>query len=149
MYTDDSYLLPDPVMQSEFYRDTPVKRLFAWFVDTAISIALMVPALFMTAFTGLLFLPFLFFVVGFAYRVLTLATGSATWGMRFMSLEMRDAQGQRFDLGTAFMHTLGYTVSMAITPLQIVSIVLMFTSERKQGLTDLGLGTVALNRRAS
>ena len=37
---------------------------------------------------------------------------------------------------------------MAIFPLQLVSIVLMLISDRKQGLTDHLLGTVALNRSA-
>ncbi|MGJ8558402.1 MAG: RDD family protein, partial [Sulfitobacter geojensis] len=42
---------------------------------------------------------------------------------------------------------LGYSVSFAIPVLQLISIVLMLTSARRQGLTDMVLGTVALNKR--
>ena len=48
----------------------------------------------------------------------------------------------------AFLHTLGYTVSIGMPLLQVISIVLMLTTERAQGLSDHVLGTVALNRRA-
>ncbi|MFP4405096.1 RDD family protein, partial [Rhodosalinus sp.] len=94
------------------------------------------------------FFPFLMLVVGLIYRTLTIAGGSATWGMRLMSIELRDRRGERLDFGQALMHTLGYSVSLAFPLLQAISIVLMLTGERRQGLTDLVLGTVMLNRRA-
>jgi len=140
--------LPDPHSQPEFYADVPLKRLIAWLIDTiliAVLSALIVP---FTFFTGLFFFPFLMLVIGFAYRVVMLANGSATLGMRLTAIEFRDAQGAKFDLQTAFMHTLGYSFSIAIVPVQMVSIVLMLTTERAQGLSDHMLGTVALNRRA-
>jgi uncharacterized RDD family membrane protein YckC len=68
--------------------------------------------------------------------------------MRLVSIEMRRADGDRFDLGTAFLHTLGFHVSFAFFVVQIVSIVLMLTTNRAQGLTDHLLGTVAINRVA-
>lgn len=139
--------LPDPVLQPEFYDSVTVKRGLAWVIDALLILVLVVPAVVMTAFIGLFFLPFMFLVVGFAYRLLTIAGGSATWGMRIMAIEFRDAEGRRFDLGQAFLHTLGYTVSMSVFPLQLISIVLMFATERGQGLTDLVLGSVAVNRR--
>lgn len=138
--------LPDPDRYEEVYADTPSKRLFAWLVDmviVALLSALVVP---FTFFTGIFFFPALMMVIGFAYRVITLTRGSATWGMRLMSMELRTANGQRFDLGTAFLHTFGYSVSLAVFPLQIVSIVLMLTSARRQGLTDHFLGTVPMNK---
>jgi len=61
---------------------------------------------------------------------------------------MRTMHGERFDLGTAFGHTLGYSLSIAAFPVQAVSILLMLTTARGQGLTDHVLGTVALNRRS-
>ena len=115
--------------------------------DIVEGIALLVPVVVMTAFVGLFFLPFLFFVTGFIYRVATITGRSATWGMRLMSIEFRDSRGEHFDFSQAFMHTLGYTVSMAIFPLQLISIAMMFLTERGQGLTDMLLGTVAINRR--
>ncbi len=139
--------LPDPVMQPEFYADVTVKRGLAWVIDTIVISILILPIILMTAFIGLFFLPFLYLVVGFAYRWISLSGTSATFGMRLMSIEFRDSEGRRFDGGTAFMHTLGYTLSMAFPLVQLASIALMFINERGQGVTDHVLGTVAINRR--
>ncbi len=140
--------LPDPEHQAEFYADVPLKRGLAWIVDMVLIglvTLLIVP---FTAFTALFFLPVLFLTVSFTYRVWSLAARSATPGMRLMSIEFRDRWGRKFDFGTAFLHTLGYTLTIATLLLQLLSIGLMLTSARKQGLTDLVLGTVAINRPA-
>lgn len=142
------FTLPDPDMQPEFYSEVPTKRLIAWVVDMILIALACVVILPITAFTGIFFFPFLMLVIGFIYRVVTLATGSATWGMRFASIEFRDRTGSRFDLGTAFLHTLGYHVSLSVFPLQILSIILMLTSSRAQGLTDHIIGSVAINKPA-
>ena len=110
--TAQTWTIPDPQVQPEFYADIPLKRLLAWVVDCVLiglTVALIVP---FTAFVGLFFLPVMFLVVGFLYRWMTLAGGSATWGMRLMSVEMRDGYGRRFDGCTAFLHTLGYSISL-------------------------------------
>ena len=140
--------LADPITQPQFYRDVAGKRLLAWIVDTIVIGLICLVILPFTAFLALFFFLGLYAVVGFMYRTITLATGSATWGMRLMAIEIRDASGQRLDLGQAFLHTLGYTVSWAVAPLQLISIVLMATSNRGQGLTDIVMGSAALNRRA-
>ncbi|MEL6101983.1 MAG: RDD family protein [Pseudomonadota bacterium] len=140
--------LADPITQPQFYASVPTKRLMAWVVDAVIIgiiTAIIVP---FTAFLALFVIAGLYVTVGFLYRVITLAIGSATWGMALFAIEFRDAGGARFDLGTAFLHTVGYHVSWAIAPLQLISIVLMATTARGQGLTDHIMGTVALNRRA-
>ena len=147
MYADATHL-PDPARQPEFYASVPTKRALAWVFDMVITVAFLIPALVMTAFIGLFFLPFLYFTVGFIYRVITLSTGSATWGMRLMSIELRDARGQRFDFSQAFLHTAGYTFSLLVAPLQLVSALFMCVTERGQGLSDLVLGSVMINRRA-
>ena len=139
--------LPDPLRQAEFYDSVPTKRLIAWFLDGLIILGLTLLTLPFTLFLGLLFLMPLYAVIGFAYRVVTLSTGSATLGMRLVAIQMRQQSGHRFDLGTAFLHTLGFYVSFAIPLIQVASIVLMLTSARGQGLTDHVLGTTALNRR--
>lgn len=138
--------LPDPYTHAEMYADVPSKRLIAWGVDFLAIAAMTLVLVPITLFTALLYLPFLWLMVSFLYRWTTLTTGGATWGMRFTSIEFREGNGQRLDTLTAFLHTLGYHVSIAIFPLQLVSIALMLMSERKQGLTDHILGTVALNR---
>jgi len=140
--------LPDPFSQPQFYASVPAKRLIAWLLDLVIIVGLCLIALPLTAFLGLFFWPVMLLVIGFAYRVVTLANGSATWGMWFVGVELRDAQGARFDLSLALAHTLGYSLSMAFPILQVISVVLMLTGARKQGLSDNFLGTAALNRRA-
>ncbi len=143
-----SFALPDPQTQSEFYADVPLKRLFAWVIDVVLIAIVGLLILPFTAFTGVFFFPALMAVVGFVYRVVTLASGSATWGMRLVSLEMRRQTGDRFDFTTALLHTIGFYVSVAMAPLQLISIVLMLMSSRAQGLTDHVMGTVAINRAA-
>jgi hypothetical protein len=69
--------------------------------------------------------------------------------MRLFAIEFRNANGQRLDQAEAFQHTLGFMLSFTFFPVQILSMVLMATSARGQGLTDHILGTVALNRRAA
>ena len=147
--SDITWHLPDPDLQPEFYADVAAKRLVAFLVDTLVILVLSVLVVPFTAFTGLFFFPVLMAVVGFAYRVVTIARGSATWGMGLMAIEFRAADGQRFDLWLAFAHTSGLTVSFALPILQVISIVLMLTSARGQGLSDLVLGSVAINRRAA
>lgn len=147
--TDYTWHIPDPVTQPEFYADVPVKRLVAWVADTLLVAVICLLILPFTAFTGLFFFPLLMLTVGFAYRVATIARGSATWGMRLVAIEFRTLSGRRFDLPMAFLHTLGFTLSCLFAILQIASVVLMLTTPRAQGLTDHLLGTVALNRRAN
>jgi hypothetical protein len=62
------------------------------FAIIAVLTAIVVP---FTFFTGLFFLPVLFLFVGFLYRWATIATGSATWGMRLAAIELRAADGGR------------------------------------------------------
>ena len=149
MAMHDTWALPDPDTQPEFYADVPAKRLVAFVVDTLIILVLSLLVVPFTAFTGLFFFPVLMAVIGFAYRVATIARGSATWGMRLVAIEFRAADGRRFDLGLAFAHTLGLTISFALPLLQVISVVLMLPRPRGEGLSDLVLGTVALNRRAT
>ncbi|WP_135505774.1 RDD family protein [Roseovarius aestuariivivens] len=147
--TDSSWHLPDPQTQPEFYADVPLKRLLAWGVDTVVILIATLLILPFTAFTGLFFLPLLFLTVSFAYRVVTIARSSATWGMRLLAIEFRTATGARFDTAHALMHSAGYTFCWMVPLLQLASIILMATSERAQGLSDLALSTVVINQRAA
>lgn len=147
-HSDSGWGLPDPHTQAEFYDDVPTKRLLAWVVDS-ILIALIVFVLtLLSIFTALFILPLVWLTVGFLYRWVTIAGRSATPGMRLVSLELRRADGSRFDGTTALLHTAGYTVSVVTFPLQLISIAMMLLTERKQGLTDMILGTAAINRAA-
>lgn len=139
--------LPDPDRQPQFYAGVPTKRLIAWIIDTLLIFAVCVLIGVMTVFVGFLLFPLLMLVIGFFYRLITITSGSATWGMRFTGIEFRTAEGALFNGKMALAHTLGYSISFAMIPLQIISIILMLIGARGQGLTDNLLGTVALNRR--
>ncbi|QUJ77510.1 RDD family protein [Sulfitobacter albidus] len=141
-------MLPDPDTQPQFYDGVPLKRFVAWVVDVvlvALLVAVVVP---FTAFIGLFFLPVLYAVLSFAYRTVSIARGSATLGMRLMSIELRRHDDRPLDLPHAFFHTLGYALSWAMPLVQLAAVVTMLGSERRQSITDMVLGTVALNRRA-
>ena len=140
--------LPDPMMQEEFYAETPTKRLIAWVIDMVIILILSAAVIPFTAFTGIFFFPLLVLVIGFIYRTVTLAAASATIGMRLMAIEFRTREGSRFDTASALLHTFGYSVSIGMPLLQTISVVLMLTSARRQGLTDMIMGSVCLNRPA-
>jgi uncharacterized RDD family membrane protein YckC len=139
--------LPDPEYQAEFYTMTVPKRLVAWVIDSILIVLLCVGAVFLTAFVGLFIWPLLYLVIGFVYRAATLSNGSATLGMRFAGIELRDLTGRRLDGQQAVLHTAGYTLSIAIPVLQVISIIMMLTTAKGQGLSDSLLGTVVLNRR--
>ena len=138
--------LADPITQPEFYQNVASKRLMAWVIDTvliALIAMLIVP---FTAFTAIFFFFGLMAVVGFVYRTFTLASRSATWGMRLVAIEIRNGHGAPLDFHSAFLHTLGYTISWSVAPLQLISIILMATSNQGQGLTDRLIGSAAQNR---
>ncbi len=141
--------LPDPLAEPEFYQGVPGKRLVAWVIDVMAIGLLTILALPLTAFTGLFYFPFLFFLVGFLYRWVGLSRWSATLGMRFAAIEIHDADGAPLDAGNAFLHTVGYAASVALFPAQLVSVALMLVMPRRQGLTDLVLGTAAIRRMRS
>jgi uncharacterized RDD family membrane protein YckC len=146
--TDPLWGLPDPDTDADLYADIPTKRFIAWVVDViliSLLTAVLVP---FTLFTALFYLPFLYMVISFLYRWVSIARNSATPGMRFMSIELRNRMGEPLDGGLAALHTLGYFVSVAVFPLQLVSVALMLISARRQGLTDHILGTAVLNKPA-
>ncbi|ARO14304.1 RDD family protein [Ketogulonicigenium robustum] len=141
--------LPDPKTEPDFYRLVTFKRLVAWIIDGFVLFALSGAIVLLTVFVGLFFLGAIWFVLGFLYRWGALTLWSATPGMRLMSIELRTEQGERLDNRTALLHTLGYAISVAITPLQIISVLLMIFRGAGQGLTDMVLRTAMINRPAS
>lgn len=139
--------LPNPETHPEFYENVSAKRLFAWVVDSAliaVAAALLVP---LTGFVGLFIWPVFYLTVGLAYRILALAQWSATPGMQLAGIELRDRDGAPLDLGLASFHSIGFSVTIALPFLQLLSIVLMLTSTFGQGLSDHVLGTVMLRKR--
>lgn len=146
--------LPQPQRQVEFYDGVPVKRLIAWGIDMIITAVLAAPLILPTVGISvflifpILLVPLFFTLVGFLYRWAFLSMGSATIGMRIMSIELRDHEGLKISGTTAFLHTLGSTLSFGMPLIQIASMALMATTQRGQGLTDMVLGTTMLNKSA-
>ena len=141
--------LPDPKLLPEFYAFVLPKRLFAWVMDAVLILLLTLLIIVATAFTALAIAPVLGVAVNVAYRYVGLVKWSATPGMALMAVELRDARGERLEPGTALFHTLIYTAASATVILQVVSVVMMLTSDRRQGLPDVLLGTAMLNRPRS
>ncbi len=140
--------LPDPFRQAEFYSGVAAKRLVAWVLDTVLIFLLTVLIVPFTGFLALLALPTVYVAINLGYRTVALARWSATPGMLMLAIEFRGPDGHRLDTPTAFLHSLGYTLSTAFVLPQIASVVLMLVTARGQGLSDHVLGTVALNRPA-
>jgi uncharacterized RDD family membrane protein YckC len=138
--------LPDPVYDHAFYDGVPAKRFFAWLVDAVI-------VTIVTFLLGLVTLsllwwvwPVTFILTSFLYRTGTIATGSATWGMRLLNIELRGPTGARLTTGEAAVHTLGYMVATGFVILQLISMGMMAFGARGQGLHDLLIGSTAINR---
>ena len=136
--------LPDPVEHAAYYYDVNLKRLIAWFID-AVAIRFLISLL--TLGIGFFFFAGLWLIVGFFYRFLGLAIYSSTMGMRMTGIEFLKQHGQPFDGLNTLLHTAGTMIAYA-TSLHIVSVILMLITSRKQGLVDLILATVVVNRAA-
>lgn len=137
--------LPDPELHAGFYEDVAKKRFGAWIIDTVV-IGLLAGLVFIfTAFLTIFIAPFIFMVIGFLYRSVSIANHSATPGMRMMGIELRNSDGNRLDGSMAVLHTLGFTVSFTIFLVQLLSVGIMMTSNSGKGLTDMILGTAMIN----
>lgn len=139
------HTLPDPDLQPEFYEWVPFKRGVAFVIDTAAIFLLSLLAAVLTVGIGFFIFPVVFLGIGLAYRTVTIARWSATPGMKLMAIEFRTLSGYRLDQGLAFMHSLLFTGMMIFFLIQIASVALMLMNPRGQGLSDMILGTTALN----
>ena len=129
------------------YRNVPVKRFLAWCLDVMLISLAAAAIVAFTLLTALLFLPAVYACISFLYRWATLASWSATPGMVLTGIEIRELDGAELDGTTALLHTVGYFISVLTFPLQVISVGMMLLSTRRQGLSDMVLGTVAINRR--
>lgn len=140
--------LPDPEADWQFYAGVPARRLFAFIIDIVIvwGFALLIGVL--TLGIGFLLLGPLIAVIDFLYRVISITNNSATWGMRFVRIELRRRDGARFDAIHAFGHTVLFYCALAFAPLQLVSALLMAGSAMGRGLHDLPFGSTMINSPA-
>lgn len=138
--------LPDPIAQAAFYEGVPVKRLLAWVVDIVVVGLMTAVVATLPFFIGWFFFPLIFVVLSFIYRVTTITSGSATWGMRLFNIELRGRTGQTLEGSEAVLHTSAYLVASGFFLPQLISVVLMLVTDRKQSLHDLLCGTAAINK---
>lgn len=138
--------LPDPQMDAQFYAGVPYKRLLAWVIDMVVFWLLYLASILVSLGLTALFAIVAMFAINFGYRAYMLHRKSATLGMIFAGIELRDHNGNRFDGGYAMRHTGLYIVFSVIFPIQIISMAMMLVGARGQGLHDYLLGTTAINR---
>lgn len=138
--------LPDPEIEPTFYQGVLVKRGMAWVVDIVIITVLTTIAGILTLSVGFFLWPLFFLAIGALYRFATLASGSATWGMRLVGIELRGHDCGRFGPVEAVLHVSGYYASVFFVLPAIASVAAMAATGRRQGLTDLILGSAAINR---
>lgn len=140
----------DPAAHPERYEGVRSRRMFAFLIDVAVILSLMLVASMIIAVLGVftfglgwLLFPLVWPVVAVLYEVLTKGgLASATPGMRFLGIELRTADGERLNYPMALLHSLGFWFSVTLlTP--VILVVALFTP-RKQLLHDLLLGTVAV-----
>ncbi len=138
--------LPDPELDSQFYENVPSRRLLAWVIDGGITFLLTVLVSVFTLTIGFWIFPFLWMIIGVIYRTMTISTASATIGMRIAGIEFRDRAGHRLTSGTAFFHTVIFTVASFTLVLQLLSLGMILMTRYHQSLSDMLLGTTAINR---
>ena len=153
MYSEPQYSfatdLPDPTYDRQFYDGVPLKRLIAWVIDVlVIGVFSLIATTTMGVLTlgiGFVFLPAIFFLVTFFYRWLTISMHSATWGMRFMGIELRTQSGDRLSPIVAAFHTGLFMFLMATLIGWILTMISIVGTRYHQGIPDLILGTTAIN----
>ncbi|MBY8975175.1 RDD family protein [Rhodobacteraceae bacterium NNCM2] len=145
--------LPDPHHDPQFYEGVPARRFVAFVIDSIIIAVLMGLILVAAMIVGFLTLGLgwivglgLFFVTGFLYRVFFLSQNSATLGMGFVGIEIRDRTGEPLDPPTALVHTAGYYITTMFPLLLVGGWALMFASPHRRLLHDWLPGTAAINR---
>lgn len=145
-------IAPDPIRDSQFYEGVPLRRLAAFCIDLVIIFVLwcvvLLVGLALTLVTFGLAAPLLVVAsaTDFLYRWLMLARYSATIGMRFTGIELRDSNGRRLDPGSAFLHVAGFYITIFFLPLLLISLIMMGMSAHRRMAHDLALGAVMINR---
>ncbi|NBZ87480.1 RDD family protein [Stagnihabitans tardus] len=136
------------IPEARLFQGVAGRRLLAWVIDTVLIAVITTFLTVLTGFLALFFLGGLYVAVNFLYRWLGLARHSATLGMRMMGLTFIDRDTQAIDGGTAFLHTLFYTLSVAFVIPQVLSVLLIAFTRDHRSLSDIVLGTALVNREA-
>ena len=141
--------LPDPDLDPQFYDGVAVKRLLAWVIDLLLVAGLVLAAV--VASLGLLafVFPMLSFALNLAYRIWAINNWSATLGMRALGIELRNMRGDKLSTGEAAAHSVIFVIAFMSIIGGLVNIVMILVTDRGQGLSDMILGTTAINRPES
>ncbi len=139
---------PDPESHPEFYAGVARKRLFAFIIDSILIVILTLIVIPFTAFTALFFLGSICLFVSVAYRTISLASISATPGMRLNGIEFRTHLGERLSFGSALAHTLLFSASISMGLPQLISVMMIVFSRRARGLNEHVMGSVVVNSSA-
>jgi uncharacterized RDD family membrane protein YckC len=132
------------------YEGVRTRRIFAFLIDYAIVLLLMIPFGFLVLLLGLLTLGVgwtlfgvLFPAVALTYVWITLGgPRQATKGMQAMSIRLERLDGGRVDGMLALVHTvLFWAGNVVLTPLILLATLVL---DRKRTVHDLLLGTVVL-----
>lgn len=137
---------PDPDTDPQFYHGVPAKRLLAFAIDVIAVWGVVIFLSLLTLGIGFLLFAPMIVIVDAIYRVATISNKSATPGMRIMGIELRDAQGERFNFVHAVAHTVMFYVATAFVIVQLVSVLLMAGSHYGRGVHDLPIGATMINR---
>ena len=136
------------IPEERLFQGVAGRRLMAWVIDTLVIAVITTFLTVLTGFLALFFLGGLYLAVNFLYRWLGMARHGSTFGMRMMGLTFIDGQTRPIDGGTAFLHTLFYTLSVAFVIPQVISVLLIAFTRDHRSLSDIVLGTALVNRAA-
>ena len=138
--------LPDPIDQPEFFAGVPFKRFVAWMLDlVAISIIAAILAT-LPFLLGWFVIGFIFLAVQLVYCISSISRHSATPGMRLMNIELRSKDGGPLEGSEVALHTVTFLISMMFVIPQLITIALIALSPKGQGLHDMLLGTIVINK---
>ncbi len=146
---------PDPMSYFELYRGVAWKRVAAYAIDVVVIATILLFALLVFGFIGLLtfgmlgpLLVVIFALIPFCYHMLLLSgPRHATIGMRVLGLEMRSVTNGYPDQVQAAVQTMLFYLSVSITGFLIL-IWALFDS-RRRCLHDIVAGTYVVNRAAA
>ncbi|WP_265515490.1 RDD family protein [Nitratireductor luteus] len=148
MQTLDGEIMVDRLDDRRLLAGVRTRRVFAFLIDYALILLLMVPLAVIVALLGVLTLGLgwllfgiLFPLTALLYVAATLGgRGQATLGMRLMDIRLERIDGRRVDPVLAVVHTVLFWAANAIlTPLILLATLVL---DRKRTLHDLLLGTV-------
>lgn len=140
----------DPVVHPELYDGVRTRRMFAFLIDAAVILFLMLLVSLVIAVLGVFtfglgwfLFPLVWPFVAVIYTMFTLGgPHSATPGMRFAGVEVRMLSGAKLYPVMALLHSLGFWITVSfLTPLILL---VSLASRRKRLVHDIVLGTVAV-----